>query len=269
MIFSRQPNRAAFTLIELVISAALMTLVLGSAYMCLSAGVAGGKMVETRGEAVQSARTALDLIAADLREAIPMFSTNGLPEFIGATSAESGVEYLDFATRHYTPHRKYEADSCMVSYFLEADLESDAYILKRRRKAILDRNPLDGGATEEIARGVRDMYFRYFDRYGDPWDDWGDVEKKTKGMLLPPENSAGLPFAVRVTLVMNAEGSKKRREKTDANADAEPETKATLKFQTVAHPRLAEFFYQQAYANSESGGEQTAQPQAAPEGGAQ
>src|SRR5262249_3978386 len=150
---------------------------------------------------------------SDLRMAVPMTTTNRTPEFIGATNPSTEAGNLDFATRNYTPRRPYEADWCAVSYFLEPDPESDCFILKRRRKSIMDRNPMEGGTTEEIVRGVRDIWYRYYDRYGDVWDDWGDVTGQTRGMTFPPENASGLPFSIRITLVMDAGKPKPRGEK--------------------------------------------------------
>ena len=63
-------NCDGFTLVELVISGALMSVILASSYMCLSAGVASRNMVEARSEAAQSARVALQMMAADLRCAL-------------------------------------------------------------------------------------------------------------------------------------------------------------------------------------------------------
>ena len=64
--------RRGFTLIELMISAALMAIVIGSAYACLSAGVNGKRLIEARAEGMQSGRVALSMIATDLRATIPM-----------------------------------------------------------------------------------------------------------------------------------------------------------------------------------------------------
>ena len=50
---------SAFTLIEIVISAALMSLILVSAYFCLSSAVASQKIVESRSETLQNARIAM------------------------------------------------------------------------------------------------------------------------------------------------------------------------------------------------------------------
>src|SRR6516162_1847351 len=63
---------SGFTLIEVVISAALMALILTSGYVCLNAAISTQKMVEPRGEILQNARVALNLIAADLRCACPL-----------------------------------------------------------------------------------------------------------------------------------------------------------------------------------------------------
>ena len=93
-------RRGGFTLIELIISAALMAIVIGSAYLCLSAGVSGQRLIEARAEGVQSARTALNMMAADLRCAIPM---PGKVEFLGMrrTVSESDADNVDFSTRNY------------------------------------------------------------------------------------------------------------------------------------------------------------------------
>ena len=65
----RAALRSAFTLIELVISAALASMILVGGYMCLSAGFATQKLIEPRAEIIQSARDALALMSADLRAA--------------------------------------------------------------------------------------------------------------------------------------------------------------------------------------------------------
>ncbi len=64
--------RSAFTLIEVLISAALMALIITCAYLCLSAGVKGQKIVEPRADIMQNARVAMSLMTADLRDACPL-----------------------------------------------------------------------------------------------------------------------------------------------------------------------------------------------------
>src|SRR5207302_4017773 len=104
-----RPSRresSGFTLIELVISAALMALILVSAYLCMSACVSSQKLIEPRIEAFQSARVALAIMTADLRSACPLSKES---EFVGMhrtlKDAEAGkdveADNLDFATHNY------------------------------------------------------------------------------------------------------------------------------------------------------------------------
>src|ERR1051326_3839912 len=63
---------SAFTLIELVISVTLMALILGASYACMSAAIAGKKIIEPRADVIQNARVAMSMISADLRSACPL-----------------------------------------------------------------------------------------------------------------------------------------------------------------------------------------------------
>src|SRR5687767_6102260 len=108
-------KNAGFTLLELVISAALMAMVLAASYVCLNAGFSTRKIVESRTEAAHSARVAMALITADLRSACALskdFEFVGMDRSLGDVEADN----LDFATHNYTPRRQREADWCEVSY---------------------------------------------------------------------------------------------------------------------------------------------------------
>ena len=59
-------NFSGFTLIELVISASLMALILGSAYLCLSSGISSQKLIESRGDVIQGAECSV--VKKPLRE---------------------------------------------------------------------------------------------------------------------------------------------------------------------------------------------------------
>ena len=259
MILRVQSNRSGFTLIELIISAGLMAIVLGSAYACLSAGTASKRLIEARAEGMQSARIALNMIATDLRSTVPL---PGNVEFVGMrrTIGEADADNVDFSTRNYNPKRLREPDYCEISYFLTRDSESDSFILVRRRDPTPDPEPLEGGSQEEIARGVRSLRFEYYD--GFEWfTEWGDPEGKTKGMTLPPSNSYGLPEAVKIIIVFDPE-TKPRR--TDEQGEKEDEEKEPMTFETIARLDLAPLFNRQAIqsqnANSGDGASQQAQP---------
>src|SRR3974390_2326906 len=89
-----KPQRGlnGFTLIEIVISSALMALILVSAYVCLSAGFTSQKQLEPRIELLQNARVAMALMTADLRAACPLSKDDdfiGMPRQLGDIEADN------------------------------------------------------------------------------------------------------------------------------------------------------------------------------------
>jgi prepilin-type N-terminal cleavage/methylation domain-containing protein len=166
----------AFTLIEVIISVALMAIILASAYACFDAGIRGKKMVEPRVEIFQNARVAMALMTADLRDACPLSKDF---DFLGThrTVGDMPVDNLDFATHNYTPTEERQADFCETSYYLNQDATNGTFTLFRRRNPIIAPDPLSGGSQEEIATGLRGAQFEYFD--GSDWyDTWGDEKGK-------------------------------------------------------------------------------------------
>jgi len=220
-------GKAAFTLIEIIITTALMSVVLASAYVCLNAGISSQKAIEARADVLQNGRVALARISADLRAACPL-STKieflGMHRMIGETNADN----LDFGTHNYTPQREQEGDFCEVSYYLQREQDGEGMSLWRRRDPTPDDDPLGGGTQEEIATGVKGLRFEYYDGF-DWYDDWGDATGKRQTSNRYQPNLYGLPDAVKVTLFLDASGSTKNS-KTN-----EP----PMVFQTVARVYLA------------------------------
>jgi type II secretion system protein J len=226
-------RNAGFTLIELMISAALMTMILTGSYLCLSAGLSGQKLVESRSEVVQGARVAMALMTADLRAACPLakeFDFLGMHRMVGEMEADN----LDFGTFNYSPRHPREGDFCAVSYFLDKTDETSSYSLWRRRNPTFAPDPLAGGKREPILPGVRGLRFEYYDGY-DWYDDWGDASGKPRAQnsLLDKPNLSGMPEAVRITLWL--ESSPRTVRTSSANDEAEP----PLKFQTMVRLNLA------------------------------
>lgn len=197
-------GEAGFTLIELTIGAALMALILASAYACLSSGLSARRLLEPRWEAMQSARVALAMMTADLRAACPLAKE---ADFVGMDRTRDGMEAdnLDFATLNYTPRRAGEGDFCQTSYYLDQDRGTGDWVLWRRRNPRIGLDPFAGGSREEIARGIRQLKFEYYDGF-DWFDTWGDAEGDGKGdaSLSLQSNLSGMPEAVRITLALSA-----------------------------------------------------------------
>jgi type II secretory pathway component PulJ len=227
----------AFTLIEVMISGALMALILVSAYLCFNAATSTQKAIEPRVEMLQMARVALGLMAADLREACPLdkqLDLLGMHRMLGEKTADN----LDFATHNYTPRRPGEGDFCQESFYLDQEPESGQVCLYRRRNPRLALEPMVGGSKEELARGVAGLRFEYYDGL-DWYDSWGDAEGRGKPQSSRKEqtNLEGLPEAVRITLWLEA--NPRARKAEPEPAAEKPTAEPPLVFQTVARLNLA------------------------------
>lgn len=226
-------HRTGFTLIELVISAALMSLILVSAYLCLSAGLKSQKVVEPRTEILQNARVAMGIVLADLRSACLLSKE---VEFLGMrrTIGDMDADNLDFATHNYEPRRPREADYCQESLYLDRDPETGQFSLWRRRNPVIAFDPLSGGSKEEIAKGVVGLRFEYFDGF-DWYDSWGEIKggKRETSQKYQP-NLYGLPEAVRVTLLFDSNPKSKA-----VSEKGERVLEPPLVFQSVSRLNLA------------------------------
>lgn len=228
-------THAAFTLIEVMISSALMALILVSAYLCLGAGFSAQKLIEPRAEIIQNARVALALMSADLRAACPLSATDdflGMPRTVDKVEADN----LDFATHNYTPRRIREGDFCQESLYLDKHPETGQFSLWRRRNPTIGLDALAGGSKEELAQGVIGLKFEYFDGV-DWYASWGNVDSKKKREPSAREqtNLTGLPEAVRITLLLDSHPRKQKPE-TEAS-DEKPEP--PFAFVTVVRLNLA------------------------------
>jgi len=253
----------AFTLIEVVISAALMALIVVSAYLCLNAAVSSQKMIEPRATVFQNARVALALMAADLRCACPLSKDSaflGMHRMIGTMEADN----LDFATHNYTPRRPREGDYCQVSLYLDKDPESGQFALYRRRNPALALDPLSGGNREEIAQGLLGLRFDYYD--GSDWyESWGETDRRSKAQNSRREryNLAGMPQAVRITLWFDSNPKTKPAASSGiavaSSSTGEPATAPPFVFQTVARLNLATASEKVAESSSDTGGQSAPQ----------
>lgn len=231
--------RTAFTLIEVVISGSLMAIILVSAYVCLNAAISSQKAIEPRVEVLQTARVAMNLMAADLRNACPLDPKS---DFLGMhrTMDNAPADNLDFATHNYTPRRQNEGDYCQESLFLDKDPETGELCLYRRRNPRIALDPLSGGAKEEIARGVQGLRFEYYDGW-DWYESWGDAEGTGKPQSSQRErtNLEGMPDAVRITLWLEADPRAKKKPAELSQAPEPSSAAPPLVFQTVARLNLA------------------------------
>ncbi len=223
-----------------MISAALMAILLGAAYACLRAGLETRKVIEPRGDSLQTGRVAIDLMAADLRLACPLHKG---PQLLGMRRQIAGIEAdnLDFATLNHTPRRSGEGDYCSVSWYADQDPVSGELHLWRRRNPMMAFDPLSGGDREEISAGIRGLQLEYYDGF-DWYDTWGDPqgEVKQQNSNRDRPNLTGMPEAVRITLLIDSEPSTRRPKPASDDSNAGSNTSAPpLRFQTVVRLNLA------------------------------
>ena len=236
---------SGFTLIELIVSLAIMVGVLAGAYYSVSSALDGQKMVESRADVAQAGRVALALLSQDLRSACPLSPEL---EFVGLHRMREDMpaDNLDFATHNWSPEAPGEGDFCEVSYFVERNPETGDVGLWRRRDSSPDDKPLEGGRREEIASGVRGFRLEYFDGFSwyESWGKTSGLEVEQKASSRTEFNWSGLPDAVRITLTLSTpeEATRKRfsRQKPAAGElVAQPVAFRTLTFQTVARLNLS------------------------------
>ncbi len=219
---------------ELTLSLSLMVIVLGCAYACLNAGFSAQKVVEPRADVIQNGRVALALMSADLRGACVL---PGGSDFLGMSRqlGDMQADNLDFATHNYSPSRAGEGDFCEVSYFVDADPQTGQLCLWRRRNPMIGLDPLAGGRREEIASGVRGLQFEYSDGF-DWYESWGELERGQEKQATSARyrgNLAGMPEAVRITLLLDADNGRKNGQ----NEKSEPPP--PMIFKTVARLNTA------------------------------
>ncbi len=233
-------SRRAFTLIEVLIGAALMSIILVTAYMCLHSALQSQKMIEPRATVFQSARVAMAQLSADLRAACPLSKDAdflGMHRMIGPMAADN----LDFATHNYTPRRDGEGDYCQLSYFLEKDPTSGQYTLYRRRNPVIALDATQGGTREEVASGLLGLQFDYYDGF-EWYDTWGETDRRAKSGTSRKEryNLEGMPEAVRITMWFDANPQSKPAKASEVTTPSESDksTVVPLVFQTVARLNL-------------------------------
>jgi type II secretion system protein J len=262
---AKTPRGSGFTLIEVVISSALMALIVVSAYLCLNAGLASQKLIEPRVEIFQNARVAMSMMTADLRSvcAFPKekdFVFLGTPRTIGDAQADN----LDFATHNYTPRREREGDFCEISFYLSSDPETGKLTLWRRRNPRIAPDPLIGGSREEIATGLVGAKFDYYDGL-DWYDTWGDIKgTKAQASNKSQPNLSGMPEAVRITLLFDANPRAKKKDPSSGETNEPPFVMTTVVRLNLAK---ADQKASSGATSSDSGGNAQNANGASPDGG--
>ena len=194
-----------FTLIELMLTVAILAGMMAIIYGVLQSTIAAADKVEEINASSEIGPTIMSIIRRDLEEAILIdpekeyfwgrnFSLGGDADRLdfvttvtsyGLEEKPEGAVYIsvDKKEKFYTVNEAgYQARP--------NDKEAGLFILYRREQLFYDDRPLEGGKLTELYDRVKSFNLQYYD--GTQWlDDWNNVTKNKK-----------LPQAVSVKLII-------------------------------------------------------------------
>lgn len=186
----RSPSRAGFTLVEVLLSLALLGIIVSIIYTSLVRSVQVKETVEGRLETYQVARALLDRMTRELQAAtLPPY--NKQAAFVGIEGDLDGQPWdaLHFVSLDPADQQGSGVDQAEIGYAPQFDRREERRVLLRREDVHIDDNPLEGGMAVEVAERVESLRVRHFD--GREWQRaWDSRTTKT------------LPTAVEITLVL-------------------------------------------------------------------
>ncbi len=189
-------DKEGFTLIEVMIAMAILAVMAVLIYTSMSQTIGSKEDVEKKDELGHSANLALNKMSLDLEMA---FLLNG-PEFLGSdgkvkTAFIGKEDRMDFATLSHVRYFKdaKETDYAEVGYYIENDKEdSSNKLLMRRESKGIDDKPTEGGKSEAMVEGVKELHLEYYDPSKKEWlKNWDSTQL---------DFSNRLPRAVKIEL---------------------------------------------------------------------
>lgn len=178
----------AFTLLEVLISMALLGTVLMSLYKAYTSQVDAIQTAQHMSLVRQKARVVLERMSRDLESAY--LATSGLSAaelgFVGEEGREpqGDADRLDFTTLTHLPLTPGAVctDLCEVGYSLEEGEEGEDLVLIRRDDPYPDGKLREGGRSQEICRGVTGLGLVYYDRLGREHKEWNTLSQQDQGL---------------------------------------------------------------------------------------
>jgi len=201
-----------FTLLEVLIAGAIMSLLVTVIYTSFFTAGRNVKQAEAMRDETDLVRTLVAKISSDITDAYfnpnmnaPLVTTIFYGETVISDTAmsdtvmsDTGLKnnrydglYLTTLTNWRKPDSQ-ETDLWEVGYYFKQKLDGSGWILMRREKRVLNNDfpALEGGVEYEMTDRVSSLRFRYFD--GSVWTDGWDSRISQK-----------LPNAVEITLLLD------------------------------------------------------------------
>ncbi len=199
-----KPVSRGFTLLEVAVSIALLSLVLGVTYSSFAVISSQGSNLRQRLIAHQQSRLLVEMIAADLRAIrwLPHYALKHESGLRALTQQRNTITFsqLNFhAARPALLHREQpHADPRLheIGYTVEPDDQLQNFRLIRREDYYLDDNLQEGGRTFTLTKRLRGFQVEFLQAVNSPWrKDWHSSNQPQQRM----------PLAIRFTLTLAPE----------------------------------------------------------------
>jgi len=204
-------GKAGFTLLEVLISVAILTAMSLLMYSGLHRSLEAKQRVEWKDESIHSTRIAMNKMSEDLAQA---FTANALLKGqdnryeTGFKGTAEGVDFSTFSHLHYAQDAK-DTDSVTVGYSLQKN-DAGLQDLYRRESTRLSEDLDKGGDSYAILENVKSLKLSYYDSNKTEWvSEWSTASVSAQGRL---------PQAVKIELtVVEENGGDGEKEGTEVS----------------------------------------------------
>jgi type II secretion system protein J len=200
-------HNSAFTLLELLVAMALMTIIASSLYASLSIGFKAKESSETAMDMSRSGQITMEILKQEIMAALP---PDGLlaGQFKGLDERDDDGNNSDTLTFYSVNHNQIDdetaSDIRKIQLALVVPEDSEEQIVVRSITTNLLSPKTPEPVEETICRKVRALNFRYFDGY--EWQDgWDSID-----------NDDSLPQAVEITIKLGEKDDPEEMEYEDS-----------------------------------------------------
>ena len=202
-LFQTGESTGGFTLIEILVAVAILSIILTIIYGAFATGTRSINICRGSSEIYQVARLSLDRIAEDISCAFLPKDIQLEDISFGFTGEDRETDSMPRDTLYFisTAHLKFgqglrDPGFCEIGYYTETDPETDKVVLFRREDDTVDDEIDNGGIILELAEGIQGLDFKYYDDEENELDEWHSEDTKR------------IPKMVKITLSLEDKDKK-------------------------------------------------------------
>jgi general secretion pathway protein J len=194
-------TRHAFTLIEVMVAVALLTMIGAVVVGTLRNSLKARDMLAQNDGVQQSARVSIERLSQELRLAYLTSATSAVNTYqtVFIAQDDDPVDRLWFTSLSHRPMYKntHECDQTEITLWSEPDPENPSLqVLLHREAPRIDEEPDIDGVILPLAHGVKRFDLRFLDGTTGEWlEEWSTISTETPNRL---------PRAIKLVLVISA-----------------------------------------------------------------